>query len=1326
MRRSAVGSVKAAMAKLGEVTQRPDTAPSGPAEMDFETKRRSAQIMQEFFQETNMREKLQEQCDDLTREVDVLTTEKAKLRKQLTDAQETIAAKGGATNGVSSADFDQAAHTTLVDEMETKFARETKQLEEQSQQLEVEKQAAQDREAEEARKAAELQQVLDDLNDELERQGREWDAEKKKLAEQTTHIAHLNKELASLRQERATLSHTLETFQTQLSTQLHARDGEIVDLNKTVEELRSEMHSAEQRHQDTIQSTQRSLETDLAEAAAMADELQSKVQTLEQQHIDDLRLKDETIASHVEARTELQNDLTALQHRADQTTADLESERSAHAENLQEKLAELQTKSQDELRIREDEVSGHLKSIEGLQEQITKFQQGETDGARIAQDLQKQIQELTHSHEAALKAKADENDELVQQLEAINDQLSADATELEQLKDEVTGLRKTISTLEQVSQQEASQHASELAKIRAELNEARAKADTFKGDVDASRDAHQEQLRTLTEAHDAKIESLRAGLEEDASDRVKQSQAENDVLLAEKNAALEQHEKDLAARTEELEALKVDLAALTESSGSAAKNLEDALAKHQHVEAEKAALEQDHSISQKVAAELQSRVDELSSSAQELQARVGSLVEEKNAAEDALNKSQSTISDLQARHDALLEDQAAAGDLQARLDSLTEEKTAAEEAHSSSQSVITDLQARHDALLEDKAAAEDLQARLDTLTEEKARADEAHAASQSIISDLQARHDALLEDKITAEDAHARAIDALEQDTDSASKKLLEELQSKYDSLLEEKCAAEDAHTQSQSIITNLQARHDSLLQEKTEAEDAHSRAINALKQESDSTASQQLGELQSKYDMLADEKNSVEGAHQTELDDLRAQRDALSKQFVDLEKTHGAAIAEIEQKYASLLETLQDDVARKEEEKAAAVSDKQATLDDNLALEKHLRAEIDSLKTELGSKGESDTDRESAFTHLRQELNEEHEHKLSELRAEIEELQARLQSAGESGTANDDHKAALTHLKEELKEQHGHAMAEAQAKHDKLQQEMAKSGQEHGDAIELMKEEFRAAHSNEVKALQQQLEALQKQHTDLTKEKASMDQMHEDVVSNLMAGMANSQSDAVQQLQKKYDALVAQLEAIRGSHAAELESIEQDGTEHQTLYNDLRSHHDKATADINAHAEEVQRLKNKIQELETGYAANIHAPDVSFLEQEVEQLTVERDAALDAAQDAEDRIEVMKGEVVKKHLARVEPLEKANASLSDKVGRLEAIIAAGDRVARAAATMGEQRDIDTLAEEDEEEEDDDDEVPGAQIDFEAPRINGLPASTSDVVITVSSLFEYA
>jgi TolA-binding protein len=151
--------------------------------------------------------------------------------------------------------------------------------------------------------------------------------------------------------------------------------------------------------------------------------------------------------------------------------------------------------------------------------------------------------------------------------------------------------------------------------------------------------------------------------------------------------------------------------------------------------------------------------------------------------------------------------------------------------------------------------------------------------------------------------------------------------------------------------------------------------------------------------------------------------------------------------------------------------------------------------------------------------------------------------------------------------------------------------------------------------------------------------------------------------------------------------------TEQQNLYKDLLSRQDLAPADVDTQAQNTARLEETIREVKR-----------------------ERDTAIRAAEEAEDRIETMKGEVVRKHLARVEPLEKENAYLTDKIERLEAIIAAGDRIARAAATMGEKRNINTLTEEVEE---DDEEDAVTSSSAQVAQVNGTGAP-NDVVGTVS------
>jgi DNA repair exonuclease SbcCD ATPase subunit len=294
-----------------------------------------------------------------------------------------------------------------------------------------------------------------------------------------------------------------------------------------------------------------------------------------------------------------------------------------------------------------------------------------------------------------------------------------------------------------------------------------------------------------------------------------------------------------------------------------------------------------------------------------------------------------------------------------------------------------------------------------------------------------------------------------------------------------------------------------------------------------------------------------------------------------------------------------------------------------------------------------------------------------------------------EKAAADKEHQEAVAKLKESLTQDHEQAFSKLQSEYNALQERAAKTDQEQSDAIELLKEEFKTGHSNDMAALRQQLGDVQKRHSDLTEQKASMDQAHEEAISELMAGMEASTNDALQQLREKYDALTAELEAERLNHISELETARREAAEQQSL-------HQAAS-----------------QQSQSPEVADTSASDVAVYEEKLRVLEQERNKAIRAAEDAEDRIETMKGEVVRKHLARVEPLEKENAFLLDKIDRLEAMLAAGDRIARVAATVGERRNINSLAEEDEDSAED--AWPGAQ----PSKVNGT-GDHKDVVGTVS------
>ncbi|KAF2849605.1 hypothetical protein T440DRAFT_499777 [Plenodomus tracheiphilus IPT5] len=486
----------------------------------------------------------------------------------------------------------------------------------------------------------------------------------------------------------------------------------------------------------------------------------------------------------------------------------------------------------------------------------------------------------------------------------------------------------------------------------------------------------------------------------------------------------------------------------------------------------------------------------------------------------------------------------------------------------------------------------------------------------------------------------------------------------------------EDLHSQLEAL-TDIAPRHDSLLVEKAAAEDSHQSSLR-----------KQLEDLRSKYEGLLEEKTVADELHVQELKDdlneLQSKYDALLA-----EKSENDAI------HVRALETLKAESSRKHDQLHGQFEDASQILTDlrtkyqALSEEKsrRLQDERDAYSKQLGELEKALAETLSELVTLQDLQNDitrlkaEKSSALSELDDIRQEMNTKDQSSSTELVEAHKRYEALCAEKAVADRDHEDAIAllkeSLEQVHEQLQQRFSVMEQEHGDAVELLKEEFRARHSTDIGPLQYQVESLRKQHVTLTEEKASMEQAHEKAISELMLGMQKNQT----------------------SHEAELKNVRDDVANQQLQFRFV---------DADNHAEEVKRLTNMIHELETKHAQ-----------------------AVQAAEEAEDRIETMKGEVVRKHLARVEPLEKENAMLLDKVDRLEAIIAAGDRVARAAATMGEKRNINTLTEEDEEDEEDEerDEEEDTMSGAQGPKSVGAAADVVGIQLaamqeTLSQLSE--
>ncbi|OCK72707.1 hypothetical protein K432DRAFT_411966, partial [Lepidopterella palustris CBS 459.81] len=145
-------------------------------------------------------------------------------------------------------------------------------------------------------------------------------------------------------------------------------------------------------------------------------------------------------------------------------------------------------------------------------------------------------------------------------------------------------------------------------------------------------------------------------------------------------------------------------------------------------------------------------------------------------------------------------------------------------------------------------------------------------------------------------------------------------------------------------------------------------------------------------------------------------------------------------------------------------------------------------------------------------------------------------------------------------------------------------------------------------------------------------------------------------------------LDSIRASQASEIKEL---------------------TETLNAQKKEISNITGQLDEVTKKFSqkeAVYEEEKRLIIENLNEDLSHKEKVHEEEKENLLSEMESMKETVVRKHVAVVEPLEKENAKLKGKVERLEAILAAGDRVAKAAAMVGTPRDMDTVDEEEEDE----------------------------------------
>ena len=851
---------------------------------------------------------------------------------------------------------------------------------------------------------------------------------------------------------------------------------------------------------------------------------------------------------------------------------------------------------------------------------------------QLVDELQTRLKTAEQEHTTELQQRDERVEHSSRQHESLTAKLAAQeqqhARALEELnakhKASTAELSKTIEDLQTRMQTVHQEHTEALLqKDEAVESQARVAEELRERAVELSKQSDQARA-TMESARDERLETVQAEMAELQRSKAKELQAKG---------------AEVAKHIEALEDLQTKMVAL-EQGKTETKLAADALnqqleeLKQSHSDALQLKAEEDEQLLKQI----ETFKSELRHSGDENQSLKGE--------NEGLRKTLQTLEDISREEQnsaaSLSKAQCELDDMRVSVDVLKRELEAAQEKH---QQETRDLGEAH------AAAIESLRAELD-------------AAAKEHVHQLQAKHDAdVAESKFTGEEQRRligekssaladleEELQGLKSELSTTSRNLTTTLEER-ERLLTQKLTAEEAHATSTRLITDLQARHDSLLEDKTAAEDAHSRALDAQKQDGETWFQQQLHDVQARCDALLGEKKAIETVNAQEMEQLRNQIESLQSaaetQRTESDSRTNDVIKE--------LQTQCDDLAEQNRMVAQDRADSAAALKDEIS--KQYQARIDELLSKNMSllKGKAATEKENAN--------------------------------------------AIALLKDQLQAEQEEALVELHSKYDALAEQLSQKDQEHDDAVALLKAELQEGHSNDLNILQAKLDELEKTHTGLTEQKASMESAHEEVISELMQGMEAHQSEAVHMLQKKHDALASELLAageLKNEHEAKMQQLEAD----------LAAKSAQAASASDAGAQQLQQLDAEKDELLRQWQTQLEdlrvelqldstlepasaspsrsPPDGESVRAAIQALKSSHSQALESLTTAEDRMESMKTEVVRKHLAKVEPLEREKAQLRDQVDRLEAILAAGDRVARAAASVGAPRAMDTLSEADE------------------------------------------
>lgn len=785
---------------------------------------------------------------------------------------------------------------------------------------------------------------------------------------------------------------------------------------------------------------------------------------------------------------------------------------------------------------------------------------------------------------------------------------------------------------------------------------------------------------------------------------LKQQKTESDQVINDlrtKSARLEQdHADEIRSRDEKVydssrlhEELKAELDVLERRHGEAIKSYEAKEVESKQItdslQAKLEILHQDHTD------ELRRRDEVIQSHSQsvdQLRAQMHALQERHKEATKAieLNKAQSEALKIKTKE---------ADELSEQLDAMNDQLATDAAEGKELKAQIEGLKKTIETL--EQISKQHEQQHSSSLSRMKAELDEAKQKTDKSRLELDTVHEKHRQDLLAVGEDYDREIESIRADLEGDAKKRLDELQTKHDALLEEKKVAD--------------AKHDALAAEKAQSANDHVREIESLRSQTDN-AKKAFDDLQVKYGTLLAEKTATENTHTDTLKKLQADLERketesnelfkeLQDNFVTLvaEKDKAAedhtrelsalkAKLESKQKVVDELQTKHGALAKKQAESEQRHADAVAHVTDSLKAEysralADLQEKHDSLAEKLA---DTDQAHEDAVALLTEELKEGHSNNMTALQTKLDEVQAKHDQLVKQKVSAERAHAEALERKEALEKDQSKALKDLQSKHDTLIAQQSKTAKKHAEELDNVRSDWERKYMEATETAKTHEGRAELLRADL----ASLSKTSQDEIEKMRSSLKEEHSKAYDDLFQKYTSSVNSLEASRADLSVkEAELVKQINEIGERLGKEKEKNaslHEEATRMLAVHNDEKETLESS------------HAVTVSELREQLKNNTVdhlrleeEKQALEDERERWQGELELMKADVVRKHVAVVDKLEKERNQLAEKVKRLEGILAAGDRVARAAATVGTPRAIDTVTEEDEEEDEEDEEDNG-------------------------------